>query len=95
MIETYRSYSIPRGGVVLRHLPSRPRPTFLRDLAADDPGLHLRAKIRSGDYLATVATDLERIAQSMARSHQAYTPDIERIAAELLAVAKDYTLTSK
>lgn len=71
---------------------------FVRDADdADDADarMHMRARVRSGDYLLTLATELDKIAQSLASVKAPEAPELERIVSELISIGQDYTVSKK
>src|SRR3712207_4297428 len=64
--------------------------------AADDfltDHLLAQARARCGDYVATLATELDKIAQSLALAHAPEAPALERLVQELLYIDKTYDVT--
>lgn len=53
------------------------------------------AKVRSGDYLATLITTLDEISQSLPADCQTQQVQIERAISDLLYIDKRYKLTRK
>ena len=94
---TYRAHGF---GTVLSHFPTRL--TLFRDgtddaaaMAADEDELRAMARVRSGDYFATLATELDKVAQSLSSAAAPEAPDIERVVAELLYLDKHYIIKKK
>lgn len=73
------------------------RVTLVRDSddTLDEAEMLLRARVRSGDYFMTLATELEQLADSLAVSKQPEAIELERIAAELLALNRRYIINEK
>lgn len=69
-------------------------PAFVRDKAEDDEMLR-QARIRSGDYLMTLATELERVAQSLTEIKAPEAPELERIVSELLYLDRNYRIVER
>lgn len=86
-------YTVPFGGIVTAHFPTPM--LFVRDDADDQVHMQVHARVRSGDYFMTVATELEEVAHRLTKTSAAEANDLERIVAELLVVAKSYTVTHK
>jgi hypothetical protein len=91
------SYSLPTFGTILGHFPGLQ--PVVRDAAAannDDVSEWLiRARVRSGDYFVTLATELDKIAQSLSGVRAPEAPELERVVSELLYINDSYTLTKK
>jgi hypothetical protein len=62
---------------------------------ADMSELMFAARIRSGDYFASVAMELDKIAQGLHAAHAPETPDIEQIVSELLFLHEHFELRRK
>lgn len=79
---------------LLGHFPGR---QFIVCDEADDlvARMHMQARVRSGDYFLTLATELDKIAQGLATVKAPEAPELERIVTELLSVGQDYTITKK
>lgn len=90
----YGANTLQPGGV-LSHFPGRQ--WLVRDSGGSDADrdMLLRARIRSGDYFETLATELDRIAQALPEEHIAEINEIERIVAELIRANKGYRVTPK
>lgn len=88
-------YRIPASSGLLAHFPGRRQ--LLRDGLDDETeaGLVLEARVRSGDYMLTLATELDRIAQGLAAARAPEAADLERLAAELLLVNRRYDLIKR
>lgn len=96
MINALAAYKLSNSGVITSHFPARQ--FFVKDQASDEMHMHLRARVKSGDYFMTIATELERIAQNLERQGGAESMEVselERIVSELLILTKDYTLIKK
>lgn len=87
---TNASYQLMSNDVILGHFPARQ--LFVHD-QIDDADLLLHARIRSGDYFETVATELERIAESLESRQAPELPELERIITELVKANKSYRVT--
>ena len=105
--DTKRPYQLPGYGMVLSHFETRfsLRPTLLRDGADESAGaaaedtdadmpaeLLMRARISSGDYFITLATELDRLAQGLAAADAPEAPALERIVPELLYLDSHYVI---
>jgi hypothetical protein len=78
---------------ILNHFGRMPH-LLVRD--ADEEADMLReARIRSGDYLMTVATELDQLAQSLAKLKAPEAHELERLVAELLYVERNYTIVKR
>lgn len=88
------AYALPAAPTVLGHFPARHY--FVRDGAygAEDE-LMSRARIRSGDYFMTLATELDKIAQAMAGAQESEAAEVERLVTELLYAHKYYDISRK
>lgn len=69
-------------------------PALVRD-EAEDAEMLRKARIRSGDYLMTLATELERAAQSLADVKAPEAPELERIVSELLYLERNYRIVER
>lgn len=78
---------------IMSHFPGLQ--TFARDQEDKEINLHMHARVRSGDYFLTLATELDKIAQSLAGAKAPEAPELERIVAELISIGQDYTVTRK
>ena len=92
-------YPAPMIGTILSHFPLvQP---LLRDGsqgAADSDDLselHIRARVSSGDYFATLATELDKLAQGLSAVQAPEAPELERIVSELLYVDRNYHVIKK
>jgi hypothetical protein len=86
------AYAMPSTPIVLSHFPGRR--FFVRDID-EDVEMLLEARIRSGDYVLTLATELDKLAQSLAAGNAPEAVDLERLVSELLVINKKYTLEKK
>jgi tRNA U55 pseudouridine synthase TruB len=83
-------YLMPMPTGLASHFPA-PSP-----LARDaDEDFRIEVRVRSGDYLHTLATEIERLAQYLAPEQLPEVEDLERLASELLYVNRRYELTRK
>lgn len=82
-------------GYMLKHFPGKNR--LVCDNAPSDDDFWIRARIRSGDYFLTVATELDQIIQSLASgiSSNAVLPELECLVTELIGVNKVYRVVPK
>lgn len=90
------TYKLPFGGLVTDHFAAPA--FFVRDQADDEMRMNLQARVRSGDYFMTIATELDEIAQNLSRLNLAgavEANDLERIVAELFILTQDYTIVKK
>ncbi len=87
------TYNIKRHVTVLNHF-HKVLPRYVRD-QQDGYDLPLHARIRSGDYLETVATEIDQIAQSPALQQTPESADLERLVRELLKANKTFELVPK
>ncbi|MDB5181846.1 MAG: hypothetical protein JWP13_609 [Candidatus Saccharibacteria bacterium] len=85
-------YQLQGFGGVIAHFPIFP--TFVRDIEEDAEILR-QARIRSGDYLTTLATELEQIAESLDAAKAPEAPALERIVSELIYVDRNYSITPR
>ncbi len=88
--KTY-SLSLPQG--FIKHFPSLTR--YVRDGDGSENDLDLIARVRSGDYFMTFATELDACAQSLARNCGDEAADLERLVAELLQVNEHFKIVRK
>lgn len=77
---------------VLSHFPGLQ--PFVRD-TEENADILRQARIRSGDYFMTLATELEQLAESLSAVKAAEAPALERIVAELLYVDRNYMITPR
>lgn len=68
---------------------------LVRDGGVPHDNLDIEARVRSGDYMAALATELDRINQSLRAARPNEHEELERLVAELLYVDRTYTLTKK
>lgn len=87
------AYKLPFSDGVTSHFSTAQ--FFVRDAESNDIEMHLQARVRSGDYFMTVATELERIVQELPHSDMAQAAELERIITELLILSKRYTVIKK
>ncbi|HSH17902.1 MAG TPA: hypothetical protein VK978_00815 [Candidatus Saccharimonadales bacterium] len=92
------TYQLRGAAGVLSHFPAPA--SYVRDgddkfNDFDQAKLHMQARIRSGDYFGTLATELERIAQSLDAVKAPEAPELERIVTELLYVGQNYGVVKK
>ena len=94
------SYQLPSFGGLLKHFPQT-QPVVC-DMASDSTmgaddydveELLMRARIRSGDYFVTLATELDKMAQGLNATRSPETSELERVVSELLYVHDNYRLT--
>lgn len=87
------TYQLATFDSLLSHFPSMQ--AFANDI--DDKDMLLHARVRSGDYLETIATELERSVQAMADNGitGAELEQIEFTISELLEANKLYDLVPK
>jgi hypothetical protein len=90
---TNTTYQIQINDGITAHFPAWQY--VVRDGEDMDNDMHLHARIRSGDYFLTLATELDRIAQSLAGVKAPEAPELERIVSELMAIGQDYTISKK
>lgn len=90
MINT-TTYQVKAAAGVLSHFPAMN--FFVRD--TDETDLLREARIRSGDYLMTLSTELEQIAQNLAAVKAPEAPELEKIVAELLYIERNYKLAKR
>lgn len=88
-----RTYRFSLNDIITSHFPRTQ--SYVHDVESDEINMHLQARVRSGDYFMTVATELERIVQNLDQSETAQAADLERIVTELLILSKNYTLIKK
>lgn len=91
------TYALPAAPTVLGHFPARRY--FVRDGADGSDGegdeLKARARIRSGDYFMTLATELDKIAQGIAGVQDSEAAEVERLVTELLYAHKYFDIRRK
>lgn len=61
----------------------------------EDADMLRRARIRSGDYLATLTTELERVADSLAATQAPEASELERIVSELIYLERNYRIVER
>lgn len=83
------TYKLKPLGYILKHFPAKQ--AFVHD-SDDDTDLLRQARIRSGDYLMTLSTELDKIAQSLTNVNAPEAAELERIVAELIYIEKNYSL---
>jgi hypothetical protein len=73
------------------------RNSFVRDSDMPEDGLWLHARVRSGEYFTTVATELDQVIQALASGvgPSATLPELERLVTELIEVSRSYILVPK
>jgi len=86
-------YRIDNRTTVLNHF-SISTPYFVHD-HQDEFDLLLHARVRSGDYLETVAPEIDRIAQSPALQQMPESAELERLVRELLKANKSFKVVPK
>lgn len=86
------TYRIKNMGAILSHFPGLHR--FVHD-TEDDADILRQARIRSGDYLMTLATELEQLAENLSSSKAPEAPALERIVAELIYVERNYKVVPR
>ncbi len=98
---TYELSNVTHVGRVLSHTPVQQYFVYDHglDSASDEFGseenmteLLARARAQSGDYFDTLATELDKIAQSLALAQAPEAPEIERLVHELLYVGRNFKL---
>lgn len=89
------TYQLSTIGSLLSHFPGRL--DFVRDATDEDADTEMLAKVRvrSGDYFMTVATELDKLAQSIASTNDAEAAQLERLVSELLFIDRNYTIVNK
>ena len=98
------AYNLQISDGLVSHFPGVSR--LLRDRADGDAAsehegaseadeLLMMARIRSGDYVATLATELDKLAQGLAVAHAPEAPQVERIVHELLYLDRRYRLVPR
>lgn len=91
------TYSLRSSDNIVSHFGNEP--SLVRDVGnIDDNTAHelmMHARVRSGDYLMTVAIELDRIGQNLAEEQSPYASEVERLVAELLYVNQRYTVEKK
>lgn len=92
-----RTYSIPTIGGLLEHFPARS--WFVRDADDIDEDIDTEmlwaARAHSGDYFMTLATELDKLAQSMTRGNDQEAAQLERLVSELLYFNQNYSVIKK
>ncbi len=94
------SYHLPTFGGLLMHFPqSQP---VARDVASDvadeaddydTAKMLVQARIRSGDYFVTLATEIDKMAQGLNTVRAPEAAELERVVSELLYLHDNYRLT--
>jgi hypothetical protein len=99
-----KTYQLPRFGMLLSHFPyAQP---LVRDgyeakasdnAASNDEAeeLLIRARVKSGDYFATLATELDKLAQGLSLARAPEAEVIERMVPELLYIDRHYNIRPK
>lgn len=90
------TYQLQTLSGLLSHFPQRVR--LVRDSDSDedfDAEMLSRARVRSGDYFMTLATELDKLAQNIARSNDADAGELERLVSELLFIDRNYKILQK
>lgn len=89
------TYQINPSAGLLRHFPGLLG--LVRDggEADNDAELLLEARVRSGDYIVTLATELEKLADGLAGVHAPEAAELERLTHELMGLNKHYRLVKK
>ena len=62
---------------------------------ADMNALIVGARVRSGDYFATIAMELDKVAQALSMARAPEAPELERLVSELLYVQQHYSVVRK
>lgn len=94
MQNTTSTYQMHTLGGLLSHFPQRLR--LVRDVDEDfDAEMLSRARVRSGDYFMTLATELDKLAQNVTRYDDADAGELERLVSELIYVDRDYVVVNK
>lgn len=95
------AYLVRNHGSVMNHFPPA-LPWLLRDGYHDagsdntsDVQMAIRARVRSGDYFVTLATELDRLAQELGPVPNRQAEELERIISELLFVNSHYRVVRK
>ena len=93
------SYQLPSLGGLLVHFPqSQPVVLDVAPNISDNTdglgyeNLLVRARIRSGDYFVTLATELDKMAQGLNAVRAPETSELERVVSELLYIHDNYRL---
>lgn len=82
-------------GRMLGHFPALQPLVRDKGEADNEEDLLLQARVRSGDYFMTLATELESIADSLAVADMPEAAELERITKELISLHKDYRIVGK
>lgn len=90
------SYQLSTEPMILSHAPRRYRTVFFKDTASDSRDeswrLLAEARLRSGDYFSTLATELEILANLVEKRNPAEADQLRSYANELLYLDKQYAL---
>ncbi|HEX8182164.1 MAG TPA: hypothetical protein VF575_01020 [Candidatus Saccharimonadales bacterium] len=90
------NYTIKSHSTTLSHFPAvQPIVRDTDDHADVSQELMMHARARSGDYLMTLAIELDVVAQELAATDAALAPEIERLVAELIYLNRDYAIRKK
>ena len=100
------AYQLPTMTGVLSHFPVDQ--TVVRDQDEDSSllpagrygddamsELLLNARIRSGDYMVTLATELDAVVKDLSVVHASEAAGLEKIVAELLYLDRNYKIVKK
>lgn len=87
------TYQLTRYSGILSHFAPG-RPSLVRD-EAEDADMLRRARIKSGDYLMTLATELEKAADSLAAAGAPEAHELERLVSELLYLDRNYKIVER
>lgn len=88
------TYTIASKPMILSHysLPTR----LVRDATMmTDDHIDANARVRSGDYFATLATQLDHLADSLQSTAPASAYQLEQIVRELLYVQANYSVVKR
>lgn len=78
---------------ILPHFPAAQ--LFVRDDEHSDAELLMQARVRSGDYFMTLASEIDKIAQNLVARGAPEAQELERLVTELLYVNKNFTIHKK
>ncbi len=68
--------------------------SLVRD-SDEEAEMLMQARVRSGDYFMTLATELDQVAHSLAERGAPEAHELERLVAELLYVNQNFTVCKK
>lgn len=85
------TYTLAAKPIVLSHTPLAPGQLF-RDYGDTGSPEHIAAMVASGDCFLTLATTVEKIAESLEPDDIINVPELEQLAATLFYMQRYYTI---